>query len=1280
MIRLFAFIAIPLATLFCAVVEAREPQTVEECTAWLQNKSKEMIPASRRAMKDGTAAFPPQVGGGYDAFWLRDYAYMVEGCNEAFNNKELTDACRVFLGGQRADGACVDCIKFDGTPIYKPGMGGMGDHPVADGSQFTVAVVWQAYQRTKDAALAKQCADQLIKALNAVPRNPANGLVQIKPGGYDRCPYGFTDTVRKQGDELFTSLLYCEASRQLADLLDAAQRPDDAKHWRAEADRTAASIRTVFWDANVGLFRAATVQCKEPDLWGSAYAVYLGVASKEQAATVARYFKQHYSEIVCRGQIRHLPGGVYWEAACPKDEYQNGGFWATPTGWFVYTLDLVDSTLADRIVFELVRELRRNGYAEWVFGEKRGVQNYLANVALPIAGIQKMLERRKAAGVAVAVPVIQRELSNAGYHLAVRSIMDQVEVTLDDKKAGFRAADGSYFYRAQRRIGKQTTTHYGLEGVSVDVAGARLTIRGQLAGVGVEHTFDLPADRPIMEERIAFYNGGNEPAAIENFASGMVRIVTDATGKVLPEFATDRFVAVPFRAKPDEGKPFYNDFSAADLVDKKGYEIRVKYDLQYDRTPADQRQSEGWAWTHGANTLGIFKFDQENMQWSVLATQKENKEASLRFGGAVMIDGEPSALGRMQPGQTVKLGVTRYQTVTGGYDNAMYAFRSFIDENGCHFPKGFNPPVHWEQLYDMEGAWDDRLHRYTKAIVEKEAQKGVAYSCEALYLDPGWDTGFATFLWGEQWLGPRKAFVEEMKSKYGLKVSLHTPLASWMSINWPMGPQIAPDGYPRESLRKPPILPEAARQNSVPSLDQGRRNLALLPSAKVNASSVLADGNNPLHKVPHLNNGWYGNRESWICKTVSGWAEIDLGSAYKISRVRLSNDVAKEYSDRKAMDYRILAATAYDADSNAPGWKTLEQVTGEPLSGKREFAFAPCDARWIRVQILKSEPNASCEPRFDEIEVYENDPLAEKDVAAWQAQAHRAPSPNMKSGASTICMGSKAYLDEAAKRLLANCADGVVYLMYDGDWYQGGCEDTTHGHPVPFTKEDHFRACLELSRRVHEKYPNVLIEMHDMLMGGCNPRNTPVYYKYGLPGSYDENWGFELMWNPMEDITSGRARSLYYYNLGCNVPVYLHIDLRKDMPGLPVLWWYASTCRHLGIGGTHKDPAVVAAQQAAMRKYHAWDRFFKRGEFYGIQEEIHLHALPEENAFTVNVFNLSDQKRTVGGSVALERMGLKGNRLEAGPDSIGTLENGEWKVSRELPPWTAEVYFVRIAK
>lgn len=870
-----------------------------------------------------------------------------------------------------------------------------------------------------------------------------------------------------------------------------------------------------------------------------------------------------------------------------------------------------------------------------------------------------------------AEPRPKHELANAGYRLVVETAADQVTISLDDKRMGLRVADGAYVYRAQRR--NDAAICPALTDVTVTTDGARLTIRGKLAGLDVEHRFELPTDRPIMEERIAIHNRTDAVIALSDLQMGLTRAVADDSGNVLPELANDRFVAVPFRAKPDDLKPHYNDFSTADLINTKGYEVRVRFDTQSERVPADRRQADGWAWTHGDNTLGIFKFDQENMQWSILAVDKGEQGAVLRFGGACMIDGEPSDLSRVQPGQTVRLGLTRYQTIAGGYQNALYAFRHFLDEQGCRFPKGFDPPVHWEQLYDMEGAWDDRLHKYTKATAEREAEKGVAYSCESLYLDPGWDTDFATFLWGEKWLGPRAAFVDEMKSKYGLKVSLHVPLASWMSIGWAMGGNSAPATYPPEARRKPPQISDAAL-GKVPTIERDRRNLALSPDAKANASSIIADGNMPIHQVLHLNDGWYGNRASWIAKTAEAWAEIDLGNTYTISKVRLANDTNKEYSDRKAVDYRILTATKYDADSSAATWTTVAKVSGEPLLSVRDFSFKPCDARWVRVEILASDPN---EPRLDEIEVYEDRTPADKDIQAWASQAHRRLIP---AGASTICLGSKAYLDEAARRLLANCADGVAFLMYDGNWYQGGCEDPTHGHPVPFTKEDHMRANLELARRIHEKYPNVLIEMHDMMMGGMVPRNTPVYYKYGLPGSYDLNWGFELMWNPMDDLTSGRARSLYYYNLGCNVPLYLHIDLRKDTPGCVVLWWYASTCRQLGIGGTHPNPAVVAAQQAAMRKYHELERFFKRGEFYGIGEEIHLHVLPEENALVVTLFNLSDEKRTVGGSIALAQIGLTAGRLESSDEDIGTLDAGTWTIHREIAPWSAEVVHVRLAR
>lgn len=382
-------------------------QALTNAVQYLETKSREMVQAARHVMPNGVAAYPPQVGSGYDAFWLRDYAYMLEGAAAEFSTNDLLQACQLFVSALRSDGAGVDCVRYSGQPIYKPGYGTMGDNPVADGSQFTVDVAWYTYQQTKDQAFLKKIVDALVKTMRAAPRNSKTGLIYIKPGGWDRCPYGFTDSVRQQGDVLFCSLLYVQACRQLAELLEAAERPEDARLWRTEAEKLPQAIRDTFWDESVGLFRAATVYCGQHDIWGSAFAVWLGVTTPEQSATVAKYFKQHYGEIVQAGQIRHLPGGVYWDAACAKDTYQNGAFWATATGWFVYTLNQVDPDLADRTLVDLVGDFQARGVNEWVFGSTLGVTKYLSSVTLPLAGAKRMLSLRHPAPRVIMGPGIR---------------------------------------------------------------------------------------------------------------------------------------------------------------------------------------------------------------------------------------------------------------------------------------------------------------------------------------------------------------------------------------------------------------------------------------------------------------------------------------------------------------------------------------------------------------------------------------------------------------------------------------------------------------------------------------------------------------------------------------------------------------------------------------------------------------------------------------------------------------------------------------------------------
>jgi hypothetical protein len=67
--------------------------------------------------------------------------------------------------------------------------------------------------------------------------------------------------------------------------------------------------------------------CKQIDIWGSAYAVEVGITSKEQTRRIATYLAEHYDETVMNGQIRHLTRS--------EGAYQNGAYWATPLAWMI---------------------------------------------------------------------------------------------------------------------------------------------------------------------------------------------------------------------------------------------------------------------------------------------------------------------------------------------------------------------------------------------------------------------------------------------------------------------------------------------------------------------------------------------------------------------------------------------------------------------------------------------------------------------------------------------------------------------------------------------------------------------------------------------------------------------------------------------------------------------------------------------------------------------------------------------------------------------------------
>ncbi|HST42770.1 MAG TPA: hypothetical protein VLK58_24825, partial [Conexibacter sp.] len=287
-----------------------------------------------------------------------------------------------------ADGQIPTLVTPGGAPIWGP----HGDD--TDNAQFLVKAAWEIYRASGDIGHFRGAAAQLATAMNGVPRDATTGLVWIDPAA-PHSSYGFTDSIVKTGNELFCSLLYIEASQRLAQLYTAAGDSRSAATWAARASTVQSGLATL-WNPTTGLFDATSI-APRPDVWGSAYAVVLGLATPTQQASIATWLRDHYGEVVENGQLRHLPGGVFWngifDSLATPGQYQNGGFWGTATGWAVYALARGGQLgLARQTAIDMARYYKEIGPFEATRAEigYRAVPQYVASVTAPLAALRAL--------------------------------------------------------------------------------------------------------------------------------------------------------------------------------------------------------------------------------------------------------------------------------------------------------------------------------------------------------------------------------------------------------------------------------------------------------------------------------------------------------------------------------------------------------------------------------------------------------------------------------------------------------------------------------------------------------------------------------------------------------------------------------------------------------------------------------------------------------------------------------------------------------------------------
>lgn len=143
---------------------------------------------------------------------------------------------------------------------------------------------------------------------------------------------------------------------------------------------------------------------------------------------------------------------------------------------------------------------------------------------------------------------------------------------------------------------------------------------------------------------------------------------------------------------------------------------------------------------------------------------------------------------------------------------------------------------------------------------------------------------------------------------------------------------------------------------------EGSENLALASrGAQATASSCMAGY--PIHQIPHLNDGQYGNSHSWISAgSENEWVQIDLGQPAHVACLVFSRDREKQYRDRmpRVVEVhlsadgqtwkqvaRVAAAVPLpDGSSYAPPVELPESPTWDDLL---RYAFLCEQATWQRM-------------------------------------------------------------------------------------------------------------------------------------------------------------------------------------------------------------------------------------------------------------------------------------------------------------------------------------------
>ena len=370
----------------------------------------------------------------YPSVWIRDFAmnmdcemmdadlvkeHILRFANYAQNGGELLELKNNL---KVPAWAMADHLNYNGRPVYFPGTysdsddqgtGKFGFYPSLCDNYYFVHMVCSYIKQTGDYGILDQLcsgislSERVEKAWEGYNIDEKTDLC-FSSMPYYTVDWGFNDTVMKSGLLLFSSLLRFMTAKELSELCLKRGNDKKAEFYSAHAEKIKYSIIRTFWDGSGWLY-SATGLCHQYDVWGTLFAIYIGILPTELEELAIKAIAKAYRDGIISesGYVRMIRTtddayeGQAWEALKPgstePNHYQNGAYWATPSGWLFYALAKEDMELAKQCIDEFVEHTKafedKGAPFEFISPQSTCWEGefYGTSATLPYAGLKRII-------------------------------------------------------------------------------------------------------------------------------------------------------------------------------------------------------------------------------------------------------------------------------------------------------------------------------------------------------------------------------------------------------------------------------------------------------------------------------------------------------------------------------------------------------------------------------------------------------------------------------------------------------------------------------------------------------------------------------------------------------------------------------------------------------------------------------------------------------------------------------------------------------------------------